>query len=313
MIHFTVKEASEKLNISPRAVRKRCEKNNVIRKNGSYSIPGEILLEWQQQINLKAQKLLEVNFQEILQKELVPQKVPQTDSNATQTQQKKRVAELEKELIAIKLFAKTLDESYQELKTKKQIPASREELQNEIDLKELALMGVADRQNKIAALHTKQSSLQLEIKKLEIENKLLSDQVKKDEGLHMEVKTQRQKIKNLEDRLEPFKIAPHERMEVFTNSQYIEFETKLKEWHTLQKDIEYNEKLFAVEKKGLKERSKHYKQQYEYQQKQSTRILDMHQKLLDTIDKQSNLAIQRNVIEAIEKEVINKDWKPNKK
>ena len=312
MIHFTVKEASEKLNISPRAVRKRCEKNNVIRKNGSYSIPGEILLEWQQQINLKAQKLLEVNFQEILQKELVPQKVPQTDSNATQTQQKKRVAELEKELIAIKLFAKTLDESYQELKKKKQIPASSQELQNEIDLKELALMGVADRQNKIAALHTKQSSLQLQIKKLEIENKLLTAQVKKDEGLHMEVKTQRQKIKNLEDRLEPFQIAPNERLEVFTNSQYIEFETKLKEWYTLQKDIEQNEKLFSMERKGLKQRSKHYKQQYEYQKKQSDRMLTIHEKLLDTIEKQSNLAIQRNVIEAIEKDVINKDWKPKK-
>ena len=47
-----------------------------------------------------------------------------------------------------------------------------------------------------------------------------------------------------------------------------------------------------------------------HQQKQSTKILDMHQKLLDTIDKQSNLALQRNVIEALEKDVINKDWKP---
>ena len=313
MIHFTVKEASEKLNISPRAVRKRCEKNNVIRKNGSYSISSEILLDWQQQINLKAQKLLEVNFQEILQKELVPQKVPQTDSNEPQTQHKKRIAELEKELIAVKLYAKTLDDSYQELKTKKQIPASHAELQNEIDQKELALMGVAERQNKIEALHNNQNSLQLEIKKLEIENKLLNDQVKKAEGLHMEVKTQRQKIKNLEDRLEPFQIAPHERLEVFTNSQYIEFETKLKEWHTLQKDIEYNEKLFAVEKKGLTEQNEHYKSQFEYQKKQSDRMLTIHEKLLATIQEQSTLMIQRQVIEAHEKDVIDKDWKPNKK
>ena len=294
---YSVKEAADIVGIKERAIQTRCKKDNIRKKSNRYLITDSIISRWKAERNAIANAI----------------ETHQTQTKGQiRTQAVNRITELEKELIAIKLFAKTLDESYQELKKKKQIPASSQELQNAIDEKELALMGVADRQNKIAALHTKQSSLQLQIKKLEIENKLLTAQVKKDEGLHMEVKTQRQKIKNLEDRLEPFQIAPNERLEVFTNSQYIEFETKLKEWHTLQRDIEYNEKLFAVEKKGLKERSKHYKQQYEYQQKQSTKILDMHQKLLDTIDKQSNLAIQRNVIEAISKDVIDKDWKPKK-
>ena len=47
-----------------------------------------------------------------------------------------------------------------------------------------------------------------------------------------------------------------------------------------------------------------------YQKEQSTRILDMHQKLIDTIEQQNKLAIQRNVIEARDKDIIDDDWKP---
>ena len=98
----------------------------------------------------------------------------------------------------------------------------------------------------------------------------------------------------------------------YTNEEYSFLEARLNEWHTLQKDLDHKEELFDVEKKSLKELLKHYKTQWKYQKKQSTKILDMHQTLIDTIQKQSNLAIQRQVIEAIEKDVINKDWKPKK-
>lgn len=123
--------------------------------------------------------------------------------------------------------------------------------------------------------------------------------------------TLKQEISDLKEQLKGFDIQPNERIEVFTDEDYNIFEQRLREWFTLQKDIEHKSELFDVEKKGLKELLEHYKAQFEYQKKQSSRILDQHQQLLDTIQSQTKITIQRQVIEAKEKDIINKDWKTN--
>lgn len=120
-------------------------------------------------------------------------------------------------------------------------------------------------------------------------------------------------ISGLKDELKQYNVKPNERIEVFTNEEYMLFEQRLREWYSLQKDIEHKDELFNSEKKSLSELVEHYKNQFEYQKEQSTRILDMHQKLIDTIEKQNIITLQRNAIEAIEKEVIYKEnWKPKK-
>lgn len=120
-------------------------------------------------------------------------------------------------------------------------------------------------------------------------------------------------ISGLKDELKQYNVKPNERIEVFTNEEYMLFEQRLREWYSLQKDIEHKDELFNSEKKSLSELVEHYKNQFEYQKEQSTRILDMHQKLIDTIEKQNIITLQRNAIEAIEKEVIHKEnWKPKK-
>jgi hypothetical protein len=44
---------------------------------------------------------------------------------------------------------------------------------------------------------------------------------------------------------------------------------------------------------------------------QSDKILNIHQKLVDTIDQQVKIIIQKQVMEAIDKDIIKKDtWKP---
>lgn len=116
-------------------------------------------------------------------------------------------------------------------------------------------------------------------------------------------------ISDLRAELEQYNVSDNERIEVFTNEDYQVFEQRLREWYSLQKDIEHQEQIFNVEKKSLSELLEHYQKQFEYQKEQSTRILEMHQKLIDTIDKQSAISIQRNIIEASEKEIIKKDWK----
>lgn len=97
----------------------------------------------------------------------------------------------------------------------------------------------------------------------------------------------------------------------YEEQEYEALEQMLIEWRTLQKDIEHQEQLFNVEKKSLGELLEHYKAQFEYQKQQSEKILNIHQTLIDTIEKQNALAIQRNIIEANEKNIVNPDsWKP---
>jgi hypothetical protein len=98
----------------------------------------------------------------------------------------------------------------------------------------------------------------------------------------------------------------------YTNEEYSFMEQRLNEWYSLQKDIEHKDELFDSKEKSLTELLDHYKNQFEYQKQQSTKILDMHQKLIDTIEKQSAITIQRNIIEANEKDIINEEWKTNK-
>lgn len=75
---------------------------------------------------------------------------------------------------------------------------------------------------------------------------------------------------------------------------------------------QHQEQIFNVEKKSLNEILEHYKSQFEYQKTQSDKILQMHQKLIDTIEKQSAITIQRNIIEAKDKQIINSDLKQRK-
>ena len=71
----------------------------------------------------------------------------------------------------------------------------------------------------------------------------------------------------------------------------------------MQKELQHQEQLFSAEKKSLSELADHYKHQWEYQRKQAERILDMHQQLIDNIQKQSVIQLQRQAIEAKEKDV----------
>ena len=126
----------------------------------------------------------------------------------------------------------------------------------------------------------------------------------------IEVESLKEHIKKLEEELQQYEVNENERIEVFTNEEYSLFETRLKEWQLQRQELEHQEQIFKIEQKSTKEILEHYKNQFEYQKKQNDKILDMHQKLLDTIENQNKLAIQRNIIEASEKDVINPaNWK----
>jgi|TARA_B110000908_G_scaffold119974_1_gene140630 hypothetical protein len=105
-------------------------------------------------------------------------------------------------------------------------------------------------------------------------------------------------IKELRKELSQYDIADNERLEIFTEEMYLTFEKRLIEWREQNEKIKTQQELFNAKEKGLNdvveimtEQSEHYKNQFEYQKEQSTRILDMHEQLIKTIQ-------QNNYIEA---------------
>ena len=96
----------------------------------------------------------------------------------------------------------------------------------------------------------------------------------------------------------------------YTESEYEFAEQKLSEWRFQQKEIEKQAAEITEIKATSTERVEHYKNLFEYQRKQSDRILQIHEKLVQSVAELTKGSIQRNVIEAKEKGVINKDWKP---
>ena len=104
--------------------------------------------------------------------------------------------------------------------------------------------------------------------------------------------------KSLKDELSQYDIADNERIEVFTDEMYAEFEERLIDWKLQNQKIISQQEVFDAKEKGLNdvvnlmtEQADHYKNQFQYQKEQATRILDMHEQLIKTIQ-------QNNFIEA---------------
>jgi|GEM_PF-2076252 len=105
-------------------------------------------------------------------------------------------------------------------------------------------------------------------------------------------------IEALKDELSQYDIADNERIEVFTDEMYAEFEERLIDWKLQNQKIISQQETFDAKEKGLNdvvnlmtEQADHYKNQFQYQKEQATRILDMHEQLIKTIQ-------QNNFIEA---------------
>lgn len=129
--------------------------------------------------------------------------------------------------------------------------------------------------------------------RLSTHNKELTDKISEQNELIKELK------KNLAE------LTPNENevIELFTLTEYKEFEMRLNEWVHMQREIKHQSEKHEIEKKSLSEQLDFFKYQYEYQRLQSEKMLEIHQKLIDTVQAQAKLQIQRNVIEATEKGV----------
>jgi nicotinamide mononucleotide adenylyltransferase len=124
------------------------------------------------------------------------------------------------------------------------------------------------------------------------------------EPLLSKIKALENEIGALKMQLSIYEIEDNEVMEVFTKDEYKLFETRLIEWRYQQKEIEQKALEIQDIKTTAKEDVAHYKNLFEYQRKQSDRILEMHEKLIVTIGEQTQSSIQRNHIEAKDKNYL---------
>lgn len=106
-----------------------------------------------------------------------------------------------------------------------------------------------------------------------------------------------------EKRLDKFKGYDYdeetERIEIFTHEEYEAFEKALNEWKLQKVRMEEQQKAFEQTVSSKDELIEMYKNQADYQRKQSDRILTQMDKLIEAIKR-------RDAIEAVEKKVIGK-------
>ena len=93
-------------------------------------------------------------------------------------------------------------------------------------------------------------------------------------------------------------------LQEYTPTEYEVAFKRLTEWRLQQKEIEKQAAEIEDIKATGSERVEHYKNLFEYQRKQSDRILQIHEKLVTSINELTESTIQRNHIEAKDKKYL---------
>ena len=84
----------------------------------------------------------------------------------------------------------------------------------------------------------------------------------------------------------------------YTNEEYENAEEIFEDYKTIQVKIDHNEELFNAKVLTLEQSAEHYKNSYFYQRKQNEKFINMHEKLLDTIQLSGKEGFIKSVVEA---------------
>ena len=84
----------------------------------------------------------------------------------------------------------------------------------------------------------------------------------------------------------------------YTNEEYENAEEIFEDYKTIQVKIDHNEELFNAKIITLEQSAEHYKNSYFYQRKQNEKFINMHEKLLDTIQLSGKEGFIKSVVEA---------------
>ena len=131
-------------------------------------------------------------------------------------------------------------------------------------------------------------------------------------------------VKLLKAKLSEFDVKENERLEVFTQTQYTEFEKRLKEYpiqkqtiqegENIKRELETKLKIKDVKLEGTKDLLKLYKDgeefwklQSDYKDKQNARLLEQQSKLIESVSNYSKKAFVESTVKA-----KNTDWTKKK-
>ena len=97
-----------------------------------------------------------------------------------------------------------------------------------------------------------------------------------------------------------------DKIEVFSEEEYNQFQDALREYKHLEKNIKQQEVYFEEIKASKDEVIEHYKNQFEYQRRLADKQLDQMDTLLNYLKLRGDREAERQRIEAVEKQVIPK-------
>lgn len=102
-------------------------------------------------------------------------------------------------------------------------------------------------------------------------------------------------------------IGNTDKIEVFSEEEYKQFQDTLIEYKHLEKNIKQQEVYFEEVKASKDEVIEHYKNQFEYQRQLADKQLNQMDTLLNYLKQRGEREGERAYIEAVEKQVISKD------
>ena len=102
-------------------------------------------------------------------------------------------------------------------------------------------------------------------------------------------------------------IGNTDKIEVFSEDEYNQFQDALREYKHLEKNIKQQEVYFEEIKASKDEVIEHYKNQFEYQRQLADKQLNQMDTLLNYLKQRGEREGERAYIEAVEKQVIGRD------
>jgi len=119
--------------------------------------------------------------------------------------------------------------------------------------------------------------------------------------LDLEVEALKTENESLKAKLSEYDIEPHERLEVFTNDDYVLFEQRLKEWQMQRQELEHKDKMLELTKKSKDEQISFLSNQLEYQRSMGNKQLEQLETIFEILQGQNKTVHQLNFINAKDK------------
>jgi|TARA_R110000751_G_scaffold218972_1_gene321802 hypothetical protein len=308
MITYSALEASVKLNISKRAVQKRCKKDNIRKKDNKYSITDLVINKWAKEIKSNVPTNVPTNepyngTQETFIRGLENQvKDLKAEGSLINGKQEKRIKELEEKLKTYDALLEKYEEELEELDTArveiKELKYQLDDFDPEAELKDYLpeIEGVPLEQIEAFEFNFKRFG-EDEVKKgnlLFIQKDMISIEYTPEEFNNVKLNLENYKLLEL-------KIKHLDELHTANLEKAVQAEKNKDKLHA--SEVKNKDEVHAVELLKAKESETHYKNIYYYTRKQNSDFTRMHEKVIEVV----MLSGKENMIKTV-KDAKNTDW-----